>query len=211
MLENNDKIYAYCEMHSGPTDILLNELERETYLKTLAPGMLSGVIQGKILSLISKMTAPKFILEIGTFTGYSAICLAQGLKEEGQLITIDITSEYSYLSDKYFEKSGLKNKIKTMIGDARKIIPTLTYQWDLVFIDADKESYSHYFDLIIDNMGSGALILADNILWKGKVTEEVKDKKTKALDDFNKKILSDPRVENVILPIRDGLNVIRKI
>ncbi|MBK9254606.1 MAG: class I SAM-dependent methyltransferase [Saprospiraceae bacterium] len=210
MLVNTEKIYQYCENHSGPLDDILEQLERETNLKTLAPRMLSGILQGKILKMISQMQNPDMILEIGTFTGYSAICLAAGLKENGKLITIDNTSEYRYISDSYFEKSGFQHKISQIIGNAHEVIPTLDYHWDLVFIDADKEAYGLYFDLVIENLKSGGIILADNILWSEKVVEELKDKKTKAIDDFNKKISTDRRVENVILPIRDGINLIRK-
>ncbi|MBC7884185.1 MAG: class I SAM-dependent methyltransferase [Saprospiraceae bacterium] len=211
MLDILPAINEYCVNHSSSFDKILSEIEKTTYQKTTSPHMLSGQLQGSLLSMISKMKSPEYILEIGTFTGYSAICLVQGLKSSGKLVTIDNNPETNYIADAFFKKHHQNGKIELMEGDAKKIIPTLNYVFDLVFIDADKESYMDYFDLVIDKCNNGALILADNVLWSGKIIDENKDKKTKLLDDFNKKIHADARVENIILPIRDGINLIRKI
>lgn len=208
------KLLAYCEEHSSVESELLKNLNRETYANVLHPRMLSGHLQGKILSLFSKLIRPKNILEIGTYTGYSAICLAEGLAENGKLITIDCNAELELMANKYFEKSGMKNKIQMIIGDAVNIIKTLDVNFDLVFIDADKTNYSRYFDLVIDKMNTGALLIADNVLWNGKILNESdlkKDADTQAINSFNQKIKSDVRVENIILPVRDGLMVARKI
>ena len=208
------KLLAYCEDHSSAESELLKNLNRETYANVLHPRMLSGHLQGKILSLFSKLICPKNILEIGTYTGYSAICLAEGLAENGKLITIDCNAELELMANKYFEKSGMKNKIQMIIGDAVNIIKTLDVNFDLVFIDADKTSYSRYFDLVIDKMNTGALLIADNVLWNGKILNESdlkKDADTQAINSFNEKIKNDVRVENIILPVRDGLMVARKI
>jgi caffeoyl-CoA O-methyltransferase len=205
-------IEQYAVDHSKPEDQILAELNRETWAKVLRPRMLSGHLQGKVLETFSYMISPKRILEIGTYTGYSAICLANGLQKEGRLITIDINDEISHVAQKYIEKSGHKDRIHFMIGDATKIIPTLNEMWDLVFIDADKENYSVYYDLIFDKVRTGGFIIADNVLWSGKVTDppELLDEETKSLVNFNEKILNDPRVDNVLMPVRDGLMVIRK-
>ena len=189
---------------------LLHRLERDTYIKTLAPQMISGKGQGKFLELLSKMISPQNILEIGTFTGYSTLCLAQGLKPEGKIITIDPNEEVTYIAEAYFNQSERKEQIILINGNAREEIPKLDFEFDLIFIDADKESYIHYFDLVIDKTRSGGIILADNILWSGKVLEENKDKKAQALDDFNHYVAAHPRVESVILPLRDGIHLIRK-
>lgn len=203
-------IYTYCEAHTfGPTE-LLSEVERTTHLKTLAPRMLSGHLQGSFLGMLSMLMKPNVILEIGTFTGYSALSLCKGLSSEGKLITIEYDAEMAALAEVAIQKSAYKNQIQLIIGDAKKVIPTLTETLDMVFIDADKEAYPLYFDLVIDKCRSGALIIADNVLWSGKVAEDFKDKKTAQIDAFNKKILADDRVEQVILPIRDGLSLIRK-
>jgi len=204
-------INAYCEEHSTVFDPVLSEIERATFLRTLAPRMLSGQLQGSLLTMISKIKQPENILEIGTFTGYSAICLAKGLTPSGKLITIEYDPENALIASEFIKMSGLGDSIHLMTGDAKNIIPELDQVFDLVFIDADKEAYSMYFDLIIDKCCSGALILADNVLWSGKILNKKKDRKTKLIDDFNKKVLEDLRVENVILPIRDGINLIRKI
>jgi caffeoyl-CoA O-methyltransferase len=204
-------INAYCQDHSTGFDPVLSEIERVTFLRTLAPRMLSGQLQGSLLAMISKIKQPDNILEIGTFTGYSAICLAKGLAPSGKLITIEYDPENAFIASECIKMSGLADSIHLMIGDAKNIIPELDQVFDLVFIDADKEAYSLYFDLIIDKCSSGALILADNVLWSGKILHEKKDRKTKLIDDFNKKVHEDIRVENVILPIRDGINLIRKI
>lgn len=208
MISQTDRIYEYCEKYSSPQDEALASLERETYVKALSPGMLSGHIQGNFLTMISRMIHPEYILEIGTFTGYSAICLAKGLQDGGKLITIDISKEYNYLVEKYIKSSGFEDRIQVLIGDAKTIIPELDGQIDLVFIDADKEAYISYFDMVKAKMKPGGIILADNVLWKGKVFDDSMDKKTKALHDFNVKIAADPDVDNLILPLRDGINMI---
>lgn len=199
----------YCASHSTLNDPLLDKIERQTHLSTTAPRMLSGQLQGSLLSMISKIKSPKYILEIGTFTGYSAICLSEGLTPDGKLITIEYDEEHSHLAKTFFDESQNKDKIELKTGDAKDIILKLEYTFDLVFIDADKEAYSQYFDMVINKCNKGALILADNVLWSGKILDAKKDKKTQQLDDFNKKIANDLRVENVILPIRDGINLIR--
>jgi len=204
-------INEYCQEHSTVFDELLAEIERATNLRTLAPRMLSGPLQGSLLTIISKIKQPNDILEIGTFTGYSAICLSQGLTPTGKLITIEYDPENAIIASEFIRKSGLNDSIQLIVGDAKNIIPELDQVFDLVFIDADKEAYSLYFDLVIDKCRPGALILADNVLWSGKILNENKDKKTELIDKFNKMILHDERVENVILPIRDGINLIRKI
>jgi caffeoyl-CoA O-methyltransferase len=199
----------YCERHSTHTDPLLIQVERETHLKTLAPRMLSGHLQGSLLTMIAKMMRPTQILEIGTFTGYSALCLACGLMPNGVLTTIDNDPETAIIAQRFFDLSPQKDQIVFKHGNAKDIIPSLIGPFDLVFIDADKDAYIEYFDLIIDKCLSGALIIADNVLWSGKVLDTTMDRKTRAIDDFNKKIHKDARIENVILPIRDGLNLIR--
>lgn len=206
---DNDKLYDYCIEHSDAHSDLLQKLFRETSIKTLQPRMISGPLQGRLLSFIAKLYAPKNILEIGTFTGYSALCLAEGLQKDGKLITIDINKELAYISEKYFELSPYKNLIQPMYGDAKEILPSLDEVFDMVFIDAKKRDYPVYYDLIIDKMKSGGIILADNILWSGKVLDEKKDKTTQVIHDFNVKLKNDDRVENFILPFRDGINVLR--
>ena len=211
MDDSRSKIDAYCEAHTTPQSELLYQLERETYLKTLAPQMASGHLQGQLLTMLCQLIQPKIAVEIGTFTGYAAICIAQGLPIDGELHTIEINEELEYISKKYFQQSGLTNKIKTYLGDAKNIVPTLPYPFDFVFIDAGKKDYAPHFDLVIDKVNAGGIILADNVLWSGKVAEKKLDKATKILHHFNEKIQQDKRVENVLLPIRDGLMVIRKI
>ncbi len=204
------KITDYCEKCTTLQPEHLYELERETNLKTLAPQMISGHYQGHLLKMFSKMIRPKYILEIGTFTGYAAQCLADGLVENGQLHTIEANEELRYIIENGFKKANLSEKITLHIGDAKKIIPTLDMVFDIVFIDAGKIDYSLYFDLIIDKVRSGGLIMADNVLWSGKVVMANQDKDTKALHDFNLKIQNDARVENTILPIRDGIMMMLK-
>ena len=203
-------LYEYAEKHSTAPDPLLFQIERETHLKTLSPRMLSGHLQGNILTVLSKILRPENILEIGTFTGYSAICLAKGLSPTGALTTIEYDKENAEIAANHFNLSPLKDKIILKIGDAKEIIPTLDQVFDLVFIDADKESYSHYYDLVFDKCRSGAIIIADNVLWSGKVLDTDMDKKTQIIDAFNKKIAADDRVFQVIVPVRDGLNLIVK-
>jgi predicted O-methyltransferase YrrM len=175
--------------------------------------MLSGHLQGRFLSMISKLVKPSYILEIGTYTGYSALCLAEGLAPNGKLFTLDVNPELEDLVNQYIEEAGYKNRIQMIIGDAYQLIRTLPHSFDLVFIDADKSSYSKYFDLLIDKLNPGGIILADNVLWSGKIIDEKslsKDKDTQSIDAFNKKVQADPRVEVVLLPIRDGITLIRK-
>lgn len=204
-----DAIESYVEAHTGAESDLLKKINRETHAQVLKPRMLSGHVQGRFLSLVSKMLCPTRILEIGTYTGYSAICLAEGLPPQGKLITIDINEELESRVRSYFATAGIADRVDYRIGDARKIIPTLEDRFDLVFIDADKENYSIYFDLVIDKVVAGGLILADNVLWSGKVIDPKPDKDTKAIVDFNHKIQNDPRVENLLLPLRDGIMMMR--
>ena len=207
------EIEAYIEANTSQESKLLHQLNRETYQRVLTPRMLSGHLQGRALSMMSHMIKPKCILEIGTYTGYSAICLAEGLQPGGQLITIDINEELEDMARAYFSKAGMTACIDFKIGNAIDIIPSLKTPYDLVFIDADKTNYSNYFDLIIDQVVSGGYIIADNVLWSGKVLEEISenDVDTKSIIQYNEKIQLDPRVENVLFPIRDGLMIARKI
>lgn len=207
-------LLAYCEAHTSEEDALLKKITRETQAKVLMPRMLSGHLQGKMLELFTKMIQPDTILEIGTYTGYSGVCLARGLKKGGKLITLDINDELETMVRGFFEESGLADQIDYRLGNALEIIPTLSGPFDLVFIDADKFNNATYFDLIIDKVRPGGIILADNVLWSGKVlvAEGQKiDKDTKAILNFNDKIQNDSRVENVLLPIRDGIMMARKI
>ena len=208
----DDNILNYSISKSEKESKLLNDLYRETYLKVLNPRMISGHYQGRILSLISKIISPKKILEIGTYTGYSAICLCEGMDKDGILHTIDNNKELVEIQNKYFKKANLTNKIVQHSGDAKNIIPSIDEEFDIVFIDADKESYPEYYDLIINKVRSGGIIIADNILWSGKILEKVEkeDQATKSIIEFNNKIIEDDRVKNIILPIRDGLNIVRK-
>ena len=208
----DDNILNYSISISEKESKLLNDLYRETYLKVLNPRMISGHYQGRILSLISKIISPKKILEIGTYTGYSAICLCEGMDKDGILHTIDNNKELVKIQNKYFKKANLTDKIVQHSGDAKNIIPTIEEEFDIVFIDADKESYPEYYDLIIKKVRSGGIIIADNILWSGKILEKVEkdDQATKSIIEFNNKIIEDDRVKNIILPIRDGLNIVRK-
>ncbi|HSH50358.1 MAG TPA: O-methyltransferase, partial [Bacteroidales bacterium] len=205
-------IEQYIIDHSDPEDPLLAALNRETNLKVLRPRMLSGHLQGKILEMISKMVRPKKILEIGTYTGYSAICLAKGLPGNGILHTIEINDELEHFIRKYFQKAGLENKVKLHIGNALEIIPNLNQTFDLVFIDGDKRQYSTYYQTIFDYVKPGGFILADNVLWSGKVIEleSPDDDYTRGIFKFNDLITKDDRIEKVILPLRDGLTLIRK-
>ena len=205
-------ITTYAEAHTSPEPELLRQLNRNTRAHVMAPRMLSGHLQGRFLSLIAQMIRPRRILEIGTYTGYSALCLAEGLTDDGRLITIDHNEELESFARSYWQQSSLNNKIDLRIGVAADIIPTLDETFDLVFIDADKRNNSRYFDLIFDKLRPGGLLLADNVLWSGKVVGEVNpaDQDTAAVLAFNQKIQTDPRVENVLLPIRDGIMMIRK-
>jgi caffeoyl-CoA O-methyltransferase len=207
----SDKINHYCEAHTTAENAVLQEVVRNTHLKTLVPRMLSGHLQGRFLSLISHLMKPQRILEIGTFTGYAAHCLAEGLAENGILYTLEGNDELESIIKKHIEKANLGFKIKSIIGNALEIIPTLEDVFDLVFIDAGKRDYPAYYDMCLEKTRSGGLILADNVLWSGKVLEEKKDTDTQILDAFNKKIHADPRVECLLLPLRDGLMIARKI
>ena len=205
-----DKVLEYAEQHTTTEDEVLQALRRETYLKVLQPQMLSGQIQGQLLTFFSQMLQPKAILEIGTFTGYAAICLAKGLTQNGIMHTIEVNEEKETIIRKYLAKANLNNKVKLHIGDAAQIIPTLTETFDLVFIDAGKKHNALYYDMIFDRVRQGGFIITDNVLWKGKVTEDTNDKRTRLIDEFNKKIQGDERVENLLLPVRDGLMIVRK-
>ena len=206
-----DLLQAYCNAHTSPISKTLYELERETHLKTLAPQMISGPYQGQLLRFISMMVKPECVLEIGTFTGYGAICLSAGLQDEGKLHTIEVNEEMEYLIRKYLEKASLTEKVELHIGDARDLIPTLEASFDLVFIDAGKKDYSLYYELILDKLRPGGLILADNVLWSKKVLYPSKDEDTELIKAFNKMVQEDERVENILLPIRDGLTIARKL
>ena len=206
-----EKIENYYANHTTSESELLLKLNRETWAKVMIPRMISGHMQGRILSMLSKMIQPTTIVEIGTYTGYSALCLAEGLSENGTLHTIDINEEYIAFADKYFQKSTYKNKIKQHIGIAIDILPEIKEKIQLVFIDADKENYSNYYNLVFDKLEVGGYIIADNVLWSGKVVEDEMDEETKALVDYSTLINEDKRVENVLLPVRDGLMICRKI
>lgn len=206
------KLQAYLTEHAEPEPELLQKLHRETHFKVMQPRMLSGHLQGRFLSLISKMLRPSYILEIGTYTGYSALCLAEGLRDGGKLITIDNNPEREALVNRYIQEAGMQDKVQHRVGQAVDLIARLEPGFDLVFIDADKSNYSLYYDLLVDRIPSGGVILADNVLWSGKVIQPVKsnDGDTIALLEFNRKVQRDPRVEVVILPLRDGISLIRK-
>ena len=209
----NDLIQDYCNRHTSEESDVLKQLNRDTHANVLHPRMLSGHFQGRLLSSLSKMIAPNMILEIGTYTGYSAICLAEGLTSTGKLITIDINPEQEDRIRKYIAEAGMENKIQFIVGDAINILKTLPYTYDIVFIDADKPNYQRYYDMVFDKVNQGGYIIADNVLWSGKVVEEqalAKDKDTKILEAFNEFIQHDERVENILLPIRDGLMIARK-
>ncbi len=209
-----EEIETYSETHTENENELLKSLNRETHANVLNPRMLSGHLQGRFLSMISRMIRPEKILEIGTYTGYSALCLCEGLQKDGKIITIDINEELETLTRRYFDKSEFADQIDYIIGNAVEIIPTLNDTFDLVFMDADKINYISYFNLCLDKVRPGGFILADNVLWSGKVFDkELKkiDKDTQALMDFNKMMQEDNRVSNVLLPIRDGLMILQKL
>lgn len=206
------EIDNYVSFHSDEESELLKRINRETYLEVLQPRMLSGHFQGRVLSLFSKMIQPNSILEIGTFTGYSALCLAEGLNKNGKLITIDVNEELESRVRNYFQSSEFEEQIDYRIGDAMKIIPELNEQFDFVFIDADKLNYINYYNLVFPKVNVGGYIIADNVLWSGKVADEnKKDKDTELLREYNLLIHKDERVENILFPIRDGLMIARKI
>ena len=207
----SEELEQYIEKHSATEPEILQQLTKETYQKILLPRMLSGHFQGRVLSMLSKILNPKHILELGTYTGYATLCLAEGLKNDGTIDTIDINEELEDIQQKYFGASEFKDQIIQHIGNALDIVPTLNKKFDLVFIDADKENYINYWNLIVPMMNKGGIILSDNVLWSGKVLEEVQknDKSTPILLAYNKIVNEDPRVETVLLPIRDGLTVSR--
>lgn len=208
-----ENIEAYAAKYTSPESDLLKELNQETWEKVLIPRMLSGHIQGRILSMFSHMIKPDRILEIGTYTGYSALCLSEGLNAGGMLHTIDINDELEAMIRRYLDKAGKTDQIQLHVGNAIEIVPTIKETWDLVFIDADKTNYSNYFDLVIDHVRPGGFIIADNVLWSGKVTDppETRDDDTNALIAYSEKVMSDGRVEQVLFPVRDGLMVARKL
>jgi len=208
----DQEIETYSEAHTSPEGDLLKRLNRQTHVKILHPRMLSGHFQGRMLSMISWMVRPKVVLEIGTYTGYSALCFAEGLAEGGKVITMDIKAELEPFVREFLDQSEYKDQIDYQLGNARDLIPQLDETYDIVFIDADKPSYATYYDLTIDRVRPGGWIIADNVLWSGKVAQSNAkvDKDTQHLLDFNAKIQNDDRVENILLPIRDGLMVIRK-
>ena len=208
-------INDYSEQHTSPESDLLKKLNRDTHVKILQPRMLSGHLQGRYLAEVSYMMRPRRILEIGTYTGYSALCLAEGLVDDGKIITIDVNEELETFTRSFFDESPYADKIDYRIGDAGEIIPTLDEVFDLVFIDADKMNYTKYYNLVFDKVRKGGYILSDNVLWSGKVAnvEEGKkiDKDTKNVLDFNKMCHDDPRTENILLPLRDGIMISRKL
>ena len=207
-----ENINDYCEQHTKEESEVLKTLNRHTNVNVLRPRMLSGHLQGKLLSMLSGMVKPKRVLEIGTYTGYSAICLAKGIVEGGELITVDCNEELEDLANEYFQKAGYGLTIKMITGDATQIIPSLADGFDLVFIDADKESYVNYYHQVFDKVNSGGYIVVDNVLWSGKVVQELKtgDKETQGILDFNALVQNDERVENILLPFRDGLMILQK-
>lgn len=207
----NSDLERYVQQHSEQEPELLQQLARETHLKVLQPRMLSGAYQGRLLALLSKLVSPMQVLEIGTYTGYSALCLAEGLHPKGRIDTIDMNEELADIQRRYFNTSGFGGQIFQHLGNAAEIIPKLSGTFDLVFIDADKEQYPLYFDLIVNRVRTGGLIIADNVLWSGKVLEKTGDEATQTLQIFNKKVVDDVRVETLLLPVRDGLTLLRKI
>ena len=210
---SNKEIYNYIDNHSSDESDILYELRRETELKCLNPIMLSGKIQGNFLAIISKLIKPLNVLEIGTYTGYSTLCIAKGLNPAGMIHTIDKNEELLQIQNKYFEKSGLRNQIKQYTGDALAIIPKLKFDFDMVFLDADKENYVKYLELISPILKPGGVLLTDNVLWHGKILEspENQDRVTRLIDNFNKKILEDKSLKTVMLPIRDGISLTLKL
>lgn len=205
------EIEQYAEAHTTPESSLLAQITRDTYLEVLQPRMLSGQLQGRVLSMLSKMIRPNAILEIGTYTGYSALCLAEGLSAHGTLLTIDKNIELYDRANSYFSESEFASKIRMLKGNALAIVPDLKQKWDLIFIDADKENYQNYYDLTLPNLNKGGFIIADNVLWSGKVIDaNENDVDTVALRSFNTALIEDIRVEVLMLPVRDGLTVVRK-
>lgn len=212
MIDLTYAIEEYLEQHATPMDEVLHELYRETHLHAMNPRMASGPVQGRFLQLLCQLIQPKKVLEIGTFTGFATICMARGMGSDGLLTTIEANEEYEGVIRKYLAKAAVADRVRLIIGDAKEVIPTLEGGFDLVFIDADKISYPSYYDLVIEKLNPGGVILADNVLWEGKVLNVgTKERDTKAIQAFNDKVQNDPRVENVLLPLRDGLMMIRKL
>ncbi|MCS6927997.1 MAG: O-methyltransferase [Saprospiraceae bacterium] len=205
-----NRILAYCQAHTTPPGSVLQDLERYTYLHTLYPQMLSGTLQGRFLSWLSRLLRPKYILEIGTFTGYGALCLAEGLAPEGLLHTIEANDEMQHIIEQFIRRAGLEGKIKLHIGDANEIIPTLEESFDLVFLDGGKMDYLRHYELVLPKMNPGGLLVADNVLWGGKTVICSEDGTAQALRAFNDYVHADERVENLLLPLRDGLMLVRK-
>ncbi|UPT67439.1 MAG: class I SAM-dependent methyltransferase [Sphingobacteriales bacterium JAD_PAG50586_3] len=205
-------IERYAEDHTSPESDLLARINRDTYVKHIAPRMLSGHLQGRVLSMLTHMIKPRRVLEVGAYTGYSALCIAEGLADGGKLTTIEANEELKHVLEEYFFQSPYSNSIELIIGDAKEVIPTLDELFDLVFIDADKYNYPLYYELLIDKIPAGGYIIADNVLWSGKVVADVahNDYEAKAILEFNAKVQADDRVENVLLPVRDGLMILRK-
>lgn len=209
----NPQIQQYCDAHTQPESPVLRQLSRHTFANVLQPRMLSGHFQGRLLSMLSGMIRPRYILEIGTYTGYSAICLAEGLADGGRLITVDINPEQEDTIHRFIEEAGMQDKIRFIVGDALNIIKTLPYTFDLVFIDADKPNYLNYYELAIERLNPGGYFIADNVLWSGKIIDEKsleKDKDTRLLHAFNERVHHDDRVEHILLPVRDGLMIGKK-
>ena len=209
----SSEIENYSLSHTSEENDLLKDLNRQTHVQVLQPRMLSGHLQGRILSMFSCMIRPSRVLEIGTYTGYSALCIAEGISENGKIITIDSNKELELFTRTYFSKSKFNDKIEFIVGNALNVIPQLEETWDLVFIDADKENYLNYYESVLKNVRKGGFIIADNVLWSGKVTQEISpnDNETSGIVEFNKKVNEDSRVENVLVPVRDGLMVLRKV
>lgn len=207
-----EHINQYAEQKTSAEPAILNELNRQTHLKVLYPRMLSGHLQGRILAFLAKMLRPKYVLEIGTYTGYSALCFAEGLADGGKIITLDVNEELEDFVLPFWEKAGVADQVEFHLGNALDILPTLDYQFDLVFIDADKGNYVKYYEMVLPKLRQGGVILADNVLWSGKVIDEnVNDKETTGLRAFNERVAQDDRVEQVLLPVRDGIMMIRKL
>ena len=209
----SSEIENYSLSHTSEENDLLKDLNRQTHVQVLQPRMLSGHLQGRILSMFSCMIRPSRVLEIGTYTGYSALCIAEGISENGKIITIDSNKELEPFTRTYFSKSKFNDQIEFIVGNALNVIPQLKETWDLVFIDADKENYLNYYESVLKNVRKGGFIIADNVLWSGKVTQEISpnDNETSGIVEFNKKVNKDSRVENVLVPVRDGLMVLRKV
>lgn len=209
----SSEIENYSLSHTSEENDLLKDLNRQTHVQVLQPRMLSGHLQGRILSMFSCMIRPSRVLEIGTYTGYSALCIAEGISENGKIITIDSNKELEPFTRTYFSKSKFNDQIEFIVGNALSVIPQLEEIWDLVFIDADKENYLNYYESVLKNVRKGGFIIADNVLWSGKVTQEISpnDNETSGIVEFNKKVNEDSRVENVLVPVRDGLMVLRKV